>query len=174
MRGFAAWGVAFVLGLAVGGSPDEPTGFVKFLPGDIKWVRDRVEPAVESVILLGDPSQPGPFVLRVRAQGEVKVMPHTHPVDRTYTVLAGEWKLGFGKAYDPAKLMTFPAGSIYRLPADVAHFQATGPGETIVQIHAVGPSTTDFLDADGRPKKTDKPPSPKPDSGLEESGRDTP
>jgi hypothetical protein len=172
MRGFPAWAGAFLLGLSVWAPPDEPSGFVKFLPDDIKWIRDRAEPAAESAVLLGDPSQPAPFVLRVRFQGEVRVMPHTHPIERTYTVLAGEWKLGFGKAYDPAKLITFPAGSIYRLPAGVAHFQATGPGETIVQIHAVGPSTTDFLDADGRPKKIEKPPSPKPDSGLEESGRD--
>src|SRR5262249_2665390 len=153
MRGIAVLGVACGLGLSASAPEDEPSGFIKFLPGEIKWVRDRVEPSVESVILLGDPRKPGPFVLRVRAQGEIKVMPHTHPIERTYTVLAGEWKLGFGKTYDPTKLMTFPAGSIYRLPAGVAHFQATGPGETIVQIHAVGPSSTDFLDPDGRPKK---------------------
>ena len=26
---------------------------------------------------------------------------HTHPQPRTYTVLAGEFKLGFGRAFDP-------------------------------------------------------------------------
>jgi hypothetical protein len=159
--------VAFVLSLAgatasvpasaVPPPQDEPPGFMKVLPSEIKWIPDSAEP-VDSAILLGDPRKHGPFVIRVRFRGEVRVMPHTHPIERTYTVLAGEWKLGFGKVYDPAKLMTFPAGSIYRLPAGVAHFQATGPGETIVQIHAVGPSTTDFLDADGRPKKTEKAP----------------
>jgi len=152
MRGLPAWGAALLLGLNASAPPDEPSGFLRVLPDDIKWTRDRVEPAVESVILLGDPAKPGPFVLRIRAQGEIKVMPHTHPIERTYTVLAGEWKLGFGKTYEASKLMTFPTGSIYRLPAGVAHFQATGPGETIVQIHAVGPSSTDFLDADGRVK----------------------
>jgi Aspartyl protease len=131
---------------------DEPSGFAKVLPSDIKWIAEPAAPGVEVAILLGDPAKPGPFVVRVRLPGEVRVMPHTHPVERTYTVLTGEWKLGFGETYDPAQLKTFPAGSIYRLPAHVAHFQATGPGETIIQIHAVGPSTTDFLNPADDPR----------------------
>ena len=43
-------------------------------------------------------------------------------------MLAGEWKLGFGEKFEAEKLRTFPAGSVYRLPAGVPHFQATRGG----------------------------------------------
>ena len=88
------------------------------------------------------------------AFGHANNATHTHRDERAYTVLAGEWKLGFGKKFDVGKLMTFPAGSVYRLPANVPHFQATGQSETIVQINSVGPSTTEFLNpSDGVHKK---------------------
>jgi hypothetical protein len=141
---------------AVSPLQDEPSGFAKVLPSDIQWIPEPAVPGVEVAMLLGDPGKPGPFVVRVRLPGEVRVMPHTHPVERTYTVLTGEWKLGFGETYDAAKLKTFPAGSIYRLPARVAHFQATGSGETMIQIHAVGPSTTDFLNPVHDPRRTQR------------------
>jgi len=128
-------------------------GFVKVLPSDINWIPEPAAPGVELAILLGDPGKPGPFVVRVRLPADVRIMPHTHPVARTYTVLTGAWKLGFGKTYDPAKLQSFPAGSVYRLPAKVPHFQATGSAETVIEIHAVGPSTTDFLNPADDPRR---------------------
>jgi hypothetical protein len=127
-------------------------GFVAVLANEINWVPDPQAPGSATAILLGNPHQPGPFVLRVRLPANTKVMPHTHPVERIYSVLAGEWKLGFGKAYDAEKLYSFPAGSIYRLPAMVPHYQATGPAETIIEIHAVGPSTTDFVNPKDDPR----------------------
>ncbi len=121
-------------------------GFVAVLPDEIEWLSEPQAPGASVAHLLGNPDEPGPFVVRVRLPGDVQVMPHTHPVARTYSVLAGEWKLGFGTVYDESRLYCFPPGSIYRLPALVPHYQATGSGETIIEIHAVGPSTTDFLD----------------------------
>jgi uncharacterized RmlC-like cupin family protein len=127
-------------------------GFVAVLPKDIKWLPEPQAPGSATAILLGSPDKPGPFVVRVRLPANTKVMPHTHPVERTYSVLAGEWKLGFGETYDAQKLHRFPAGSIYRLPARVPHYQATGAAETIIEIHAVGPSTTDFVNPQDDPR----------------------
>lgn len=120
-------------------------GFVAMVARDITWIPEPQAPGAELAILIGDPEKPGPFVVRVRLPADVRVMPHTHPVARTYSVLSGEWKIGFGRVFDAAKLHTFPAGSVYHLPAMVPHYQATGSTETIIEIHAEGPSTTDFL-----------------------------
>ncbi len=119
---------------------EEPPGFVQILPSDIKWIPSPVVPGTQRAVLFGNPDQSGPFVMRVKVPPGTRIMPHTHPEARTYTVLAGEWKLGFGEKYDAGKLRSFSAGSIYRLPANVPHFQATGQAETIVQIEAIGPS----------------------------------
>ena len=80
-------------------------------------------------------------------------MPHTHPSARTYTVLAGEWKLGFGEKFEAEKLRTFPAGSVYRLPAGVPHFQATTVQGALIQIESTGPTRTDYLKPPDDPRK---------------------
>lgn len=105
----------------------QPPGLIAVQPDQIKWQPESAVPGAQTAVLIGDPDKPVLTVLRVKLPPNVKVMPHTHPVARTYTVLSGEWKLGFGKNFDPAKLRTFPAGSVYHLPATVPHFQATGP-----------------------------------------------
>ena len=133
---------------------DEPPGFAQVLPSAIKWIPSPVVPGTYRAVLLGNPDEAGPFVMRVKAPPGTRIMPHTHRDERVYTVLAGEWKLGFGDKFDVRKLMTFPAGGVYRLPANVPHFQATGQSETTVQINSVGPSTTEFLNpSDGVQKK---------------------
>jgi quercetin dioxygenase-like cupin family protein len=125
--------------------PDVPPSFVQVLPSGIKWIPSPVVPGTYRAVLVGNPDEAGPFVMRVKVPPGTRIMPHTHREERVYTVLAGEWKLGFGEKFDAGKLMIFPAGSVYRLPANVPHFQATGQSETIIQINAIGPSTTEFL-----------------------------
>lgn len=122
-----------------------PVGFREVLGDNIKWVPNPTVPGSQAAILLGDPLSAGPLVVRVRFSKPVEIMPHTHPEARTYTVLRGVWKLGFGERYNAANLRSYPAGSVYRLPAGIPHFQASGPGETIVQIESIGPSGTTFL-----------------------------
>jgi len=124
---------------------DLPTGFHDVHAREIPWTSNPTVPGGQFAILLGNPSQPGPLVVRVRFPPNTIVAPHTHPEARTYTVLAGTWKLGFGDAYDAKKLRSYPAGSLYRLPARVPHFQASGDIETVVQIESIGPSGTDFI-----------------------------
>ena len=142
MLGLAGSWVALLITASF--AQDEPPGFVQVLPSTIRWRPSPAVPGSYVAVLLGNP-QEGPFVIRLKLPPGARVMPHTHSQARTYTVLAGEWKLGFGERYDAAALHSFPPGSLYRLPAKVPHFQAAGPVETIVQIDSVGPSSTDFM-----------------------------
>jgi hypothetical protein len=68
-------------------------------------------------------------------------------------VLAGEWQLGFGEQFDAAALRSYPAGSVYLLPAGVAHFQATATADTVVQIEGIGPTDTIYVDPRHDPRK---------------------
>ena len=123
----------------------KPREFTEVHVNDIKWMANPTLPGSDYAVLLGDPRVAGPLVMRVRMPPHLHVLPHTHPEPRTYTVLTGEWQLGFGDTFNEAALQSYPAGSLYRLPKDVAHFQATGAMETIVQIESIGPSDTIFL-----------------------------
>jgi ketosteroid isomerase-like protein/quercetin dioxygenase-like cupin family protein len=130
-----------------------PAGFTAILPDEIKWQPEPGLPGVQVATLLGDPDKQVPIVTRVKLPPNTNVMPHTHPNARTYTVLAGEWKLGFGEKFEPENLRTFPAGSVYRLPAEVPHFQATGEEGALIQIESIGPTRTDYLKPPDDPRK---------------------
>lgn len=129
----------------IAGAQAAPTGFVDVRPEQIQWRPHPVVAGGHIAVLLGDPAGEGPYAVRMRFPPNSRVQPHTHPEDRSYTVLAGEWKLGFGERFDEGALRSYSAGSLYRLPRGVAHFQATGSGETIIQIQGRGPSATNFL-----------------------------
>lgn len=136
--------LAAVAGATTLGQPT-PEGFSHVPAEEILWLPSPTVKGGQVAYLLGEPQKAGPLVVRVKLPPGTEVMPHTHPDARTYTVLAGEWKLGFGERFDQAGLRSYRAGSLYRLPSRVPHFQAVGSVETIVQIESIGPTSTDFL-----------------------------
>ena len=65
-------------------------------------------PSVRLAVLVGQPSEPGPYVIRVRVPHRVKLMPHKHPEDRIYTVISGVFYIGLGDEFDANKLEAYP------------------------------------------------------------------
>jgi quercetin dioxygenase-like cupin family protein len=132
----------------------DPPGTVAILPGDIKWGGNAaIPPGGQVAMLAGKPGQPGPYAFRVKFPADYKVMPHSHPEERIYTVLSGTWYIGLGETFDPAKLKALPTGSIFVLPAKASHFHWAQSGESIVQVNAVGPTTTDYVVPADDPRK---------------------
>jgi quercetin dioxygenase-like cupin family protein len=103
--------------------------------------------------MLGNSKKEGPYVHRVRFPKGRIVQAHSHPDDRTYTVLSGTWYIGWGDVYDESKLTALPPGSFYTEPAGVPHFIATPDGETVVEVHGMGPTSATFVNPDHAPKK---------------------
>jgi quercetin dioxygenase-like cupin family protein len=66
--------------------------------------------------------------------------PHTHPDERTYTIISGTWYVGFGDKFDESKLIPLTAGSFYIEPAGVPHFIMVKDEGTMVKITGTGPS----------------------------------
>ena len=87
----------------------------------------------------GDPSKAGEeFTVRLRFPNGYKVKPHTHPTTEHVTVLAGTFLVGMGSTFDPTKMVALEPGGFVSAPAEHAHY-AAARGETVVQIHAIGP-----------------------------------
>ena len=64
--------------------------FRSVLPEEIDWKPFAAfPPSVHLAVVVGQPSQAGPFTIRVRVPHGEKVMPHRHPEDRVYTVVSG-------------------------------------------------------------------------------------
>jgi hypothetical protein len=71
--------------------------FRSVLPEDIDWQPfPAFPPSVRLAVLVGQPSEPGPYVIRVKVPSGVKMMPHRHPEDRIYTVMSGVFYIGLG------------------------------------------------------------------------------
>jgi hypothetical protein len=78
--------------------------FKAILPEDIEWKAFAAfPPAVRLAVLVGEPSQRSPYVIRVKVPAGVKLMPHRHPEDRIYTVMAGVFYIGLGDRFDGAR-----------------------------------------------------------------------
>ncbi|MHB1908599.1 MAG: cupin domain-containing protein [Nitrososphaerales archaeon] len=124
-------------------------------PSEIKWKDQPALPVgAKFAVLHGDPSKTGEYVLRVRVPKGIKVMPHSHPENRIYTVVSGTFGLGLGDTFDTTKLQVYPQGSVIYLPAGVSHFQYSESEEYIIQINAIGPTATVYVKSSDDPRRS--------------------
>jgi quercetin dioxygenase-like cupin family protein len=104
-------------------------------PDQVKWAPvTSLRPGAQSAVVLGAPDKPGPYAYRVKFPPNFQVEAHSHPDNRTYTVLSGTFYQGLGDKFDETKLMARPAGSFYTHPAGAPHFGATRGEEVVLQI----------------------------------------
>ena len=66
-------------------------------PAEIKWMRNAAG-TNESAVLFGDPSKPGPYVVRVKWLPGNMSRPHFHPNDRFFVVISGTWWMGAARS----------------------------------------------------------------------------
>ena len=109
-------------------------------PGEIKWVRNAAGTA-ESAVLFGDPSKPGPYVVRIKWLPGNMSRPHFHPNDRFFVVLSGTWWMGTGEKFDPENTVPAPAGSYVIHYGGKVHYDGAKTEETIIQVWGMGPAT---------------------------------
>ena len=120
----------------VGSTPEQLQWFT---PSYYKDGRQRAH-------LLGDSSQGGAWVDRVKIPGGGRVLAHTHPYDEVVTVMEGTWYLGEGERFDATKLKAYPPGSFIVVPAGVPHFVAAKDGAVIVQLSGTDKFDTAYLE----------------------------
>jgi quercetin dioxygenase-like cupin family protein len=114
-------------------------------------------PGAKLVVVVGDPSKPGPYVVRVTVPNGVKMMPHVHPEDRIYTVISGVFYIGLGKVFDPAKLVAYGPGSVVVLPANTPHFHWARSGDYTTQVNGYGPLGLSYVDPKDDPRHAKSP-----------------
>ena len=133
--------------------PDQAV-FRSILPEDIDWQPfPAFPPAVHLAVIVGHPSEPGPYVIRVKAPGGTKLMPHKHPEDRIYTVMSGVFYIGLGEVFDGDKVQAYPPGSVIVLPGDTPHFHWAKSGQYITQVTAIGPLGLEYIDRRDDPRE---------------------
>src|SRR5271154_2526201 len=129
--------------------------FRSVLPEDIDWKPfPAFPPSVRLAVVVGQTSEPGPYVIRVKVPSGVKLMPHSHPEDRIYTVMSGVFYIGLGDRFEPDKLEAYPPGSVVVLPGNTFHFHWAKSSEYITQITAIGPLGLEYLNAEDDPRNS--------------------
>ena len=124
---------------------------------DVEWRNFPAFPKeVKLAVVVGDPSKPGPYVVRVKVPDGIKLMPHTHPEGRIYTVMSGVFYIGFGSVFDPDKLVAYGPGSVVVLPANTPHFHWAKSGEYISQVYGTGPLGLEYIDSHDDPRNASK------------------
>lgn len=134
-----------------------PASHVMVAPGAITWgdPPPSLPPGSKLAVLAGDPSKPGPFVIRAQVPAGYKVMPHWHPTDESLTILSGTVALGMGDMWDEAKMQSVPTGGLVVLPGEMRHSFLARTASTF-QVHGMGPFVVNYVNPSDDPSKNKK------------------
>lgn len=120
---------------------------VGITPQEVRWLTPSYyTDGRQRAQMLGDSSQGGAWVDRVKIPAGLRALAHTHPDDEIITVIEGTWYLGQGEKFDATKLKGYPAGSFIVIPAGVPHFIAAKDGNVIVQVSGTGKPRADYIE----------------------------
>jgi len=152
--------LGLALALGVGAIPaasaqETGSGMTTIVPGDKQWEKNKVMPyGMRIMYLHGDPSQPGPYVFRIRVPTGYKIPPVKYPDDRITTVLKGKMWNAEGERYDPMKMQEWEAGTMFVTPANTPHYQWART-ELILQVVGFGPvdDPVTYINPDDDPRQ---------------------
>ena len=138
--------LAPVLSSAQDVEPDE-LGFVIGTP-------DVLKPAegARSIIIYGNPSKPGMYVMQITWPPGTGSRPHFHNTARYINVLKGTWYAAWGPeadVYNPENMVAVPEGTFIYQPPGGHHYDMAKDEEVIVQIMGIGPVITTSIPQPG-------------------------
>jgi quercetin dioxygenase-like cupin family protein len=100
-----------------------PSTHMMVEPSSIAWdPPPSLPPGSKIAVISGDPSKPGPFVIRAQVPAGYRIAPHWHPGDENLTIFTGTVALGMGEKWDDAGLHNVAAGGYAALPAEMRHY----------------------------------------------------
>ena len=105
---------------------------------------------VQQVVVEGNPSQPGYYLVINKFPAGIMSRPHYHPDERHAIVLRGTWYTDEGDVFRPKETVPLKPGDYMRHPAGAHHYDGALDEEVIVAISGMGPSGSTVLDGGPR------------------------
>lgn len=124
---------------------DEPVAMQRLTAAEIASLAAGGGAGVRMTNLIGDPTRPGLYTVRVAIAAHTQVRPHSHRDNRSVTVVSGTWHMGYGTQFDAKALKDLPPGSLYTEPAGQPHFAQTTDEPVVIWVTGYGPSDTTFV-----------------------------
>ena len=140
---------------AAQGAPSQGTQHaVVVLPDQLTWGPGPASlPAGAKVAVIeGNPAEAGPFTMRLSLPNRYRVPPHFHHGVEHVTVMKGTFRVGMGDKFDASALSSLPVGAFAAMQPGTRHF-AEAQGETVVQLHGVGPWSITYVNPTDDPRK---------------------
>lgn len=152
-----SWRVAEDIFNADAAPAPAPGAHTLLAPSGIVWgdPPPNMPPGAKLAVIAGDPSQPGPFVVRAEMPAGYTIAPHWHPTDEHVTVLSGTFAFGMGDTLDSAAMKDLPAGGFALMPAKMHHY-AMARTATTVQVHGTGPLAFNYVNPADDPSRATK------------------
>jgi quercetin dioxygenase-like cupin family protein len=104
-------------------------------------------------VLAGDPSKPGPFVLRVKFPANTVVAPHTHATAENLTVISGVIFNGMGEKLEQSQGKQLSGGGFVYLPGEMPHSVWTTTEPSEIQVTGTGPFGLHYVNPADDPSK---------------------
>jgi quercetin dioxygenase-like cupin family protein len=113
---------------------------------ELKWRDPTGAAGVNQVVLFGDPTKPGFYMVMNRFKPGNFSKPHFHPNDRFITVLKGTWYVGTGNKWDKEATVPVKAGGAVTHFAKQVHYDGAKDEEVVVLIIGEGPGSLTLVD----------------------------
>jgi hypothetical protein len=127
---------------------------ITFDEAEVKWgPAPPVLPAgAQLAVLHGDPGKKTLFAVRLKMPDGYKIPAHWHSNDEELTILTGAFELGMGDKPGDAGTHTLGPHAYHYLPAKMHHF-AQAKGDTVLELHGMGPFDIHYLNPADDPSK---------------------
>ena len=150
---FAALSIMIVLAYAGALAWAQSPTHVMVTPNELIWSdMPTLPPGAKVAIIEGPLNEAVPFTLRLRLPENYEIPAHWHPWVEHATVISGTLNMGTGDKLDRSKTQALSAGSIAVIQPKTNHFSWT-EGETIVQVHGIGPLVIHYVNPAEDPRK---------------------
>lgn len=119
----------------------------------LEWTTDPLDPRRSTALLIGNPTMPGPYTVRVRAPAGYVIGLHQHPdEDEQLTVLSGTIRWSRGEPGSGAPEYTLTAGGFAFAPAGTPH-RIVAVEDTLLQMSGIGPRTYIYFNPADDPRR---------------------
>jgi len=135
-------------------APTAGSHVIVVTPDKVAWspAPNALPAGARLAVLEGNPFEAGPYTMRLSMPGGYRIPPHSHPGVEHVTVVKGTFKVGMGEKFDPSAMTQLPAGTFAALDPGVHHY-AEAQGETIIQLHGIGPWAITYVNPMDDPRK---------------------
>ena len=102
-------------------------------------------------VLMGDPTKPAPYAVRLKFPANYLIAAHSHPTDENVVVTSGQVFFGMGDKLDKTAGKPLAVNGFISAPAGMNHYAYT-KGEATIVLFGMGPVEFKYVNPNDDPR----------------------